>query len=109
MELGLIFFAAAAVYFLPSWIGSSKQNRTSIFLLNLFLGWTLIGWVVALVWATTKEAVPQQSPRSFAPLPAAIPAALPLDPQARIARLKELRDQGAITQDEFLALVDKAL
>lgn len=24
---------------------------TKIFLLNLLLGWTIIGWVIALVWA----------------------------------------------------------
>jgi len=23
--------------------------------LNLFLGWSLIGWVAALVWALTKD------------------------------------------------------
>jgi len=23
--------------------------------LNLFLGWTLIGWIVALVWASTVD------------------------------------------------------
>jgi hypothetical protein len=26
-----------------------------IFLLNLFLGWTVVGWVVALIWAITSE------------------------------------------------------
>lgn len=26
----------------------------AIFVVNLFLGWTLIGWVVALAWAVTK-------------------------------------------------------
>ena len=26
-----------------------------MFALNLFLGWTLLGWVVALVWARTKD------------------------------------------------------
>jgi hypothetical protein len=25
------------------------------FLLNLFLGWTMIGWVVALVWAVKTD------------------------------------------------------
>ena len=27
--------------------------RLAIFVLNLFLGWTLLGWVGALVWAAT--------------------------------------------------------
>jgi hypothetical protein len=43
-------------YFLPSIIGRKKRNRGAIFALNLFLGWTLIGWVVSLVWALTHEA-----------------------------------------------------
>jgi hypothetical protein len=29
----------------------SKRDTASIVLLNFFLGWTMIGWVVALVWA----------------------------------------------------------
>lgn len=45
------------MYFLPSIIGlaRSKRDLLSIFLLNLFLGWTLIGWVVALVWAARPD------------------------------------------------------
>ena len=41
------------MYFLPSIVAfaRSKRDTASIVLLNLFLGWTMIGWVVALVWA----------------------------------------------------------
>ncbi|EMY3554920.1 superinfection immunity protein [Flavobacterium psychrophilum] len=44
-------------YFLPSIIAlfRSKSNTTAIVMLNLFLGWTFIGWVVALIWAVTKD------------------------------------------------------
>jgi|SRR5208282_1226598 len=42
-------------YFLPSMIGNQKRNAGAIFMLNLFLGWTLLGWVIALVWACTKD------------------------------------------------------
>ncbi len=44
-----------SVYFLPSIIGRDKRNYNAILALNLLLGWTLVGWVVALVWALTKE------------------------------------------------------
>lgn len=42
-----------ALYFLPSLIAGGRHldERTSITLLNLFLGWTFIGWIVALLWA----------------------------------------------------------
>jgi hypothetical protein len=50
--LALIGFA---VYFLPTLVGVRKRNLPAIFVLNLLLGWTLIGWVAALVWATTSD------------------------------------------------------
>jgi hypothetical protein len=46
-------------YFLPFAIAFNKKraNSGAIFALNLFLGWSLIGWVVALVWAMKDEKV----------------------------------------------------
>lgn len=43
------------LYFIPSIIASQRkhQNGVIIFLLNLFLGWTIIGWIGALVWSAT--------------------------------------------------------
>ncbi len=48
--LGIVF------YFLPAIVAARRghKNATAIFLTNLFLGWTFIGWVVALVWAFTN-------------------------------------------------------
>jgi hypothetical protein len=43
------------VYFLPTILASKHRNQTAIFALNLLLGWTLLGWVVALVWALYKD------------------------------------------------------
>jgi hypothetical protein len=51
----IIIAISFAVYFLPSIVGRNKENSASIILLNLFLGWTFVGWVVALVWATSKD------------------------------------------------------
>jgi Superinfection immunity protein len=50
------------VYFLPAIIALARHHhqRIAILVLNLVAGWTLIGWVVALVWASTavkKESV----------------------------------------------------
>ena len=47
------------MYFLPAIIAfaRSKRDAVSILVLNFFLGWTAIGWVIALVWAL-KQNVP---------------------------------------------------
>ena len=46
------------LYFLPSIIAlaRSKRDTLAIFLLNFFLGWSVIGWIVALVWAARHDA-----------------------------------------------------
>lgn len=51
---------AAATYLLPSFVAykRARRNSTAILLLNLLLGWTFIGWVLALVWATTMPSAP---------------------------------------------------
>lgn len=45
-------------YLLPTTISIIRRrtNTMAIFVLNLFLGWTLIGWVVALVWSVATDA-----------------------------------------------------
>lgn len=45
--------AIALVYFLPTLTAELRKNprKAGILALNLFLGWTLIGWIVAFVWA----------------------------------------------------------
>jgi hypothetical protein len=44
-----------ALYFLPTLIASGRHlhERGAIAMLNVFLGWTFIGWVIALIWAIT--------------------------------------------------------
>ncbi len=52
-----IVVALGLVYFAPSLLAlhRGKQNRLAIFLLNVFVGWTLVGWVVAIVWAAMVD------------------------------------------------------
>jgi hypothetical protein len=51
-----ILTVAAALYFLPWLIALLRghHNAAAIFMLNLLLGWTGLGWVVALVWSMTS-------------------------------------------------------
>ena len=55
--LGALIIWLIIYFYLFPWIVSlsrSHPNSLSIFALNLFLGWTLIGWVSALVWGLFK-------------------------------------------------------
>jgi len=49
------------------------NNVPQIFVLNLFLGWTLLGWVFALIWAVRpvqkKEFVPSSARSSLKACP----------------------------------------
>ena len=45
-----------AIGFLPTILAFQRghDSRMAILVLNLFLGWTGIGWIIALVWAMGK-------------------------------------------------------
>jgi len=50
----------AAIYFAPTIIAIRRGHLQilPIGLLNVFLGWTLIGWVCALIWSATAKPQP---------------------------------------------------
>ena len=47
----------ALVYFIPTFVAwhNKKANSGAIAAVNIFLGWTFVGWVVALAWAMMKD------------------------------------------------------
>jgi len=66
----------ALLYFLPAlvaWI-NRRKNVAAITLLNLFLGWTFVGWVLPLVLACIPDghllqaSLPRPQPLAFPPL-----------------------------------------
>jgi hypothetical protein len=69
------FIAAPALYLLPTYEAWKNQhpNLTAIALVNIFLGWSLLGWVVAVVWAYKKP----EPTIPIAPPPAQEPAPSP--------------------------------
>jgi hypothetical protein len=50
------------LYFLPTIVASRRHvpNAGPLVIVNVFLGWTLLGWVIALAWAMRD--VPDRSP-----------------------------------------------
>jgi len=126
-----ILFVLLVPYFLPTIIAILRQktNTGAIFALNLFLGWSLIGWVISLIWALSSDNVRTQTvivnnapPASAGPAPAyeykgvqlnrkaASPgsytgmkqaAAEQPDKFEQLRKLKQLLDEGVLTQEEF--------
>jgi len=50
-----MLIVATLIYFLPTVIALARGHLSTlaIFLLDLFFGWTLIGWLIALIWSCT--------------------------------------------------------
>ena len=123
---GVILFLLA-LYFLPAIIAAlrGKTNTMAIFALNLFLGWTLIGWIVSLVWSLTADPRPAHPvvvnnlvAQERRPDPAVQQVhARPMDIHLRsvddsnnlsskerieqLVQLKRLLDEQVLTQEEF--------
>ncbi|MBN8854357.1 MAG: hypothetical protein BGO55_08165 [Sphingobacteriales bacterium 50-39] len=126
-----ILFVLLVPYFLPTIIAILRQktNTGSIFALNFFLGWSLIGWVVALIWALSSDNLRNQTvivnnmpppPTGSAPtydykgvqLQRKTPgtgsytgthqadAGQP-DKYEQLRKLKQLLDEGVLTKEEF--------
>lgn len=53
----IVLLLIVCAYFLPAIIAEARhhQNSTAITLLNLLLGWTVLGWIAALIWASTSN------------------------------------------------------
>jgi hypothetical protein len=53
----LILAALILVHFVPTYIALARRHVQSnaIAVLNIVGGWTVIGWIVALVWAFTNN------------------------------------------------------
>src|SRR5208283_5061381 len=80
-----LLLAMAIAYFIPSLVALYRHHSSTggILVINLFLGWTFIGWVIALAWACSG--ISRQFASPAAPLSPA--ASAPRDePDRSLAR-----------------------
>lgn len=59
----VLLILSVLLYFAPSLIAARKHSSRAgaIFAVNFFLGWSVIGWIVALVWALGVDKNTDQS------------------------------------------------
>ncbi len=55
-EIILILFIFS-VYFVPTTVAVVRhaKQKLGIILFNILAGWTLVGWIIAIVWAITAD------------------------------------------------------
>jgi Superinfection immunity protein len=55
---GVILLLLAGLYILPTLVAWDRGHRQApaITVLNLLAGWTLVGWLIAMVWSCTRPA-----------------------------------------------------
>lgn len=58
----ILIILGLCLYFLPSFMAHQRKhlNREAIFVANLLLGWTVLGWVICLVWAVMRTQTKKQ-------------------------------------------------
>lgn len=94
MEIIIFILLAFAfiIYFLPTIIAYNREspNLILVFLINLFLGWSIIGWFLAL----------------FISLKVVNPDTLYINKDISIAeeieKFAKLKEQGILTEEEFI-------
>lgn len=54
MEFTILVLLAITLYFLPTIIAYQRDHDSmiTIFFIDLFLGWTLLGWLACVIWAS---------------------------------------------------------
>ena len=105
----ILVVASAGIYFIPTYIAykKDKKNKLPILLINLFAGWTLIGWVGALVWAVSQEKpdlvienhLSYQNPQQIAGNQSSTESTSNLSDQ--LEKLHSLMEKGVLSKEEF--------
>jgi cytochrome c biogenesis protein CcdA len=91
MEAFVFVIFIAAIYFIPSIVAISRDHpsKGAVIILNILLGWTFIGWVVAIVWSFTNpnQVVVQSNQQS--------------NTTDELEKLVSLKEKGILTEEEF--------
>jgi len=93
VALGLLILL---IYFLPSFVARQRRHLRggTIFLLNLCLGWSVVVWAIALIWASTGKGFANQKTcvfcKEWIPRDAAVCSHCSRDQHAEAIRVPKL-------------------
>ncbi|MNZ16097.1 superinfection immunity protein [Pseudomonas putida] len=95
----------AILYLLPAINAKSRRHPSTgaVFLLNLFLGWTVIGWLAALIWSATATST------HITTVPGSNGSSPGEDKYQKLERLGGLKEKGLITAAEYESEKSKIL
>lgn len=108
-ETVIFYLALLGLYLLPAYEANRRKHPSfvPIALIDILLGWTVLGWMGAYVWALRmpEPVAPEEqnvdSPYAVVDEPASrYPANSTADALRELARLHE---EGAINEEEFAA------
>lgn len=102
-----LLLTAIAVYCLPAVIADRRDHpqRRALTLLNILAGWTVLGWVGALVWAVMPAAFSRPTaPPDSVPVEIREPSGQGPDAiESSFAKLQTLMADGYISESEYEA------
>ena len=91
MLIGIICLCLSGFifYFIPTFVAINKNHPQCfpIEIINLFLGWSLLGWVVALVWACMENNTKSEN--------------ISGNKYENLSKLQKLKEDGIISEEEF--------
>ena len=98
----IIAIAIMVVYVAPSIIALKRKirNKEILVVLNLIFGWTLAGWVGCLIWSLVEQKNNSKKKEEFNKRKREVKK-IEEDKYTEIIKLQELKDRGALTEEEF--------
>lgn len=96
----IIYTFGAFIYFIPSFNAYKREQFWATFVVNLLFGWTVVGWIIALIMSWHKNDKQK---------PVIETVSEKLSVADELGKLAELLNKGNISQEEFNAQKKKLL
>lgn len=95
-SFAVLFYILAFLYFIPSVIGILRKhhNLVGLIALNVLLGWTVLGWVGALIWSLLRSSKSQTIIHNYT-------ETLSKNRIGELEQLNNLKKAGGITEEEY--------